>query len=80
VPLTCSPVGLHLPSRLGDGVWWCRGLLVFPYNIAWRSYVQAGGSGVSEFASSWWFFLTGVSPASQHDFCFTELTLSTSSL
>jgi hypothetical protein len=32
------------------------------------------------FASSWWFFLPGVSPMSQQDFSFMELTLSTFSL
>jgi hypothetical protein len=31
------------------------------------------------FASSWWNFLPGVSPASQQDFSFMELTLFTSS-
>jgi hypothetical protein len=32
------------------------------------------------FASSWWLFLTGVSPASQENFYFKELMLSASSL
>jgi hypothetical protein len=75
VPLICSPVSLRLPSRLRVGA-----LLVSPYNVAWRSYVWAGDSGCWIFASSWWFFLPGVSPASQQDFYFMELTLSASSL
>jgi hypothetical protein len=31
-------------------------LLVLQYNMVWRSFVQAGGSGCWSFASSWWFF------------------------
>jgi hypothetical protein len=49
-------------------------LLVSPYKVVWGSYVQAGGSEVSEFASSWWVFLPGVSPAAQQAFYFKEHT------
>jgi hypothetical protein len=31
-------------------------LRVPQHNMAWRSFVQAGGSGCQSFASSWWFF------------------------
>jgi hypothetical protein len=31
-------------------------LLVSQCNMAWRSFVQAEGSGCQSFASSWWFF------------------------
>jgi hypothetical protein len=39
-----------------------------------------GDQGSWSIASSCWFFLPDVSPASQQDFCFMELTLSASSL
>jgi hypothetical protein len=47
--LICSPVGLHLPSRLGAGIWWCRSPPGFSIYLVWGSYVWAGGSRVSEF-------------------------------
>jgi hypothetical protein len=39
-----------------------------------------GVQGYQSFASSWWFFLPGVSVGTQQDFYFTELMLSASSL
>jgi hypothetical protein len=51
-------------------------------HIVWCGEVMCrlGAQGCQNFASSWWYFLPGMSPASQQDFCFTELTLSASSL
>jgi hypothetical protein len=54
-------------------------LLVSPFNVEWGCYARAGGVEVSEFASSWWFFLSGVSPASFQEFTLGS-TLSASSL
>jgi hypothetical protein len=49
-------------------------------NVAWSSFVWAGGSGCRSPDSSWCFFFCQVwlQPASQQGFCFTELTLSAS--
>jgi hypothetical protein len=55
MPLICSPVGLHLPSRFGAGDWQYGALLVSQCNVEWRSFVQAGGLGCQSFASSWCF-------------------------
>jgi hypothetical protein len=41
---------------------------------------RLGVQGCRIFASSWWFFLPGLSPVSQQDFSFMKLTLFTSSL
>jgi hypothetical protein len=41
---------------------------------------RLGVQGCHSFASSWWFFLAGVSPAFQQDFGFKELRLSAPSL
>jgi hypothetical protein len=43
-------------------------LLVSPFNMKWRFSVLAGGVEGSNFASSRWFCLQGVSPASLQDF------------
>jgi hypothetical protein len=50
MPFICSPVGLHLPSRFGAGIWQCRSP-----PIAWRMFVWAGGSGCWTFDSSCFF-------------------------
>jgi hypothetical protein len=53
----------------------------FPHILwHWEDMYGLGAWGCWSFASSWWFFLPGVSLASQQDFCFMELTLSASSL
>jgi hypothetical protein len=49
VSLICSPVGLHLPCRLGAGIWWCRSPSGFSIYCGMGSYVWAGGLGVLEF-------------------------------
>jgi hypothetical protein len=51
--LVCvSQAGLELPSTSGS-----MGSLLFSQcNMAWRSFVWAGGSGCWSFANSWWFF------------------------
>jgi hypothetical protein len=54
-------------------------LLVSPFIVEWGCYAWAGGVKVSEFCSSWWFFLEGASPASLQD-CTLGSTLSASSL
>jgi hypothetical protein len=54
--LICSPVGLHLLSRFGAGIWWHRSLLVSHCNVTWRNPVWARGSGCQSFDSSLWFF------------------------
>jgi hypothetical protein len=46
VLLICSPVGLHLLTRFGAVV----ALLFSQYNVAWRSFVWAWGSGCWRFA------------------------------
>jgi hypothetical protein len=43
-------------------------LLVSPFNLKWRWYVQAGGVEEWKFCFSQWFFLYGVSPVSLQDF------------
>jgi hypothetical protein len=56
-------------------------LLFSQCNVAWRSFVLAGGSECQSFASSWWnFFLRNVVPSSEQNFWFTELMLSASPL
>jgi hypothetical protein len=45
MPLICSPVGLHLPSRLGAVIWRHGSLLVFPNIMVCGSYVLARGLG-----------------------------------
>jgi hypothetical protein len=52
-------------------------LLFSPFNVEWGCYAQAGVW--RSFASSLWFFLSGVSPASLQDFTLGS-TLSASSL
>jgi hypothetical protein len=47
VPLTCSPVGLHLPSRSGDSLWWHGNSPVSQCNVAWRSLCAGWGFKVS---------------------------------
>jgi hypothetical protein len=56
--LICSPVGLLDVSQAGlELVSGGAGALLFSQcNVAWRSFVQAGGSGCRSFASSWFFF------------------------
>jgi hypothetical protein len=44
VLLICSPVDLRLPSKFGASIWWWA-LLVSQCNVAWRSFVWAGGLG-----------------------------------
>jgi hypothetical protein len=58
MPLICSPVGLLDVSQAGlELVSGGAGALLFSQcNVAWRSFVQAGGSGCRSFASSWFFF------------------------
>jgi hypothetical protein len=58
-----------VPGRAGA-------LLVSLYLLVWGNYMQAG---CRNFASSWWFFLPGVSSASQPDFYFKEQRLAASS-
>jgi hypothetical protein len=61
--LVCiSQAGLELVSG-GMGA-----LLVSQCNVTWRSFVWAGGSRCQTFASSGYFFLPSVAPASQQDF------------
>jgi hypothetical protein len=50
--------------------------------ISWCGEAMYGleVQGYRSFASSWWFFLPGVSLATQQDFYFMELMLSASSL
>jgi hypothetical protein len=80
VPLICSPVGLHLPSRLEAGVWQRANPPGFSeyhgMEKLWAAWGLRGGS----FACSWWFFLPGVSPESTrfllygvHAICFLPL-------
>jgi hypothetical protein len=45
-----------------------------------KAMCRLGVQGCWIFASSWWFFLPGMSPESQQDFYFMELMLSASSL
>jgi hypothetical protein len=78
--LICSPGGLHLPSRLGAGIWQHRSLPSFWFLcLTWGGEAMRG-LGVwrcQSFASPWWFFLPGISPAisprfyfRKHAFCF----------
>jgi hypothetical protein len=61
--LVCvSQEGLE-PASGGLGV-----LLISQCNVAWRSFVWVGGLECQSFASSLWFFLPRVAPASQQDF------------
>jgi hypothetical protein len=53
-------------------------LLVSPYLMAGEAMCGLEVKGCWNFASPWWFFLSGVSPASQQDFYFKEHTLTTS--
>jgi hypothetical protein len=73
--LACiSQAGLELASG-------SIGALLFSQcNVAWRSFVWAGGSECRSFDSFWCFFLPNVALASQQDFWFMELTLSASAL
>jgi hypothetical protein len=68
MPLICSPVGLHLPSRFGDSVWWCGRPPVFSVLHGVEKLCTGWGLGCRSFASSWWFFLPSVAPASQQEF------------
>jgi hypothetical protein len=79
VPLICSSVGLLDVSQGGFKPESCSlGALLFSWcNTAQRSFVQAGGSWCWSFPIGA-FFLPSVTPASQQDFWFTELTLSAS--
>jgi hypothetical protein len=54
-------------------------LLVSPFNVEWGCYAWVWGVEVSDFSSSWWFLLQGVSPASLQDFTLGSM-LSASSL
>jgi hypothetical protein len=47
-------------------------------HISWHGEAMCGLGvwGCQSFASSWWFFLPGVSPVSQQDFYFTDLYIS----
>jgi hypothetical protein len=80
--LIFSPVGLLDVSQAGlEPVSGGTGALLFSQcNVAWRSFVWAGGSECQSFDSSWCFFLPSVAPASQQDFLFTELMVSASVL
>jgi hypothetical protein len=78
--LLSSPGGLRLPKRSGS---WH---LVVP-EPSWFLHLTWSGDAVHalgvwrcwSFASSWWFFLQGVSPASLQDFTLRS-TISASSL
>jgi hypothetical protein len=79
VPLICSSGVLSLPSswELASG---SKGaLLVSLFNVVWGCYAQAGVWRCRSFASSWWFFLLDVSPASLQEFTLGSM-LSASSL
>jgi hypothetical protein len=81
VVLLSSPC-LCLPKPSGHG-WLVAGspgaFLIFPFNMKWRCSELAGGVEGQSFASSRWFCLQGVSPASLQDFTIGG-TLSPSSL
>jgi hypothetical protein len=53
-----SSVGLHLPSRLELVSGSMGALLLSQYNMAWRSFLWAGGSGCRSFTSSFLVFST----------------------
>jgi hypothetical protein len=56
MPLICLPVGLSLQAGL-EVAFGSVGVLLFSQcNVAWRSFVQAGGLGCRSFDSSWCFF------------------------
>jgi hypothetical protein len=83
--LLSSPCGLLLPKwsghwRLASGGS-VGALLASPFHLMWSGNFMHGlGLWRSEsFASSWWFFLLGVSPASLQDFTLGGM-LSASSL
>jgi hypothetical protein len=81
MPLICSPVGLHPSSRLGVSIWQHGTPPGFSaYHGLGKLCVGWGFGGVRVLPLLGDFFLPGVSPASQQDFCFTELKLSASSL
>jgi hypothetical protein len=72
--LVCvSQAGLEQVS----GVTWAP--LFSQCNMAWRSFVQPGGSGYQSFDSSL-ILQSSVAPTSQQNFWFMELTLSASAL
>jgi hypothetical protein len=58
VMLICSPVGLLDVSQAGLELAYgdAGALLFFQCNVAWRSFVWAGGSGCWSLDSSWFFF------------------------
>jgi hypothetical protein len=58
VMLICSPVGLLDVSQTGLELAYgdAGALLFFQCNVAWRSFVWAGGSGCWSLDSSWFFF------------------------
>jgi hypothetical protein len=71
-------------SVSSQAVWaWVTGspgaLLVSPFYMKWRCSAPAGGVRGQSFASSRWFCLQGVSPASLQDFTIGS-SLSASSL
>jgi hypothetical protein len=77
VPLICSPCGL--PSSVGTGIWQEKPSWFL--RLMWRGDAmhRLGVWRYQSFASSWWFFLPGVSPASLQEFTLGS-TLSASSL
>jgi hypothetical protein len=76
VPLS-SPCGPHLPKPSGRGRLAGLGaLLVSPFNVKWRCYVQAGGVEGSKFCLFWVVFpvrcISSISPRfyfRRHTFC-----------
>jgi hypothetical protein len=82
LPLICSPVVLHLPSRFGAGVWQDRSPPGFSVLHGMEKLRVDCGFRVWEFCLFWlvFSFLPSVAPASEQEFWFTDLTLSASSL
>jgi hypothetical protein len=78
MPLS-SPGGLLLPSRLGSGVWQCGALLVSPFTVEWRCYVQAGVVEMSKFYVFLVVFLARCSPRSLQDFTLGSMLSASSS-
>jgi hypothetical protein len=79
MPLICSPVGLHFPSRFGAGVWQHRSPLFSQCNVYGEALYRLG---VQNLAYSWWFFSFSSAKCGSRfsgSFWSTELTLSGSS-
>jgi hypothetical protein len=72
--LDVSQAGLEPVSGSAGSLWLSQ------CNVAWRSFVWAGGSGCWSPGSSWCFFLPSVAPVSQQNFWLLVLTLSASVL